>query len=135
MALETLKNIKKLGGFDVVHMDFLRDEHPEMFREDGSMKYELFEKNIRPFKYIYVRHDKNSLSFNIQNGPIKENGINGCQVDTLIHAARHIISTLNEAFPCEENHTAIKHLSSAIEALDARKRNREKRGVEGTNKI
>jgi hypothetical protein len=76
MALQTLKGIKKLGKFDVVVMDELRALHPEKFNESGAMDYHWFEKDIRPHNFVYVRHDVNSLSFTLQNGPVKENGIN-----------------------------------------------------------
>ncbi len=133
MALETLKNVKSVGGFPVVIMDDLRELYPEKFNESGAMDYKWFEKDIRPHNFIYVRHDVNSLSFTLQNGPIKENGVNGCQVDTIIEAAKHIISGLNEKFPCIENTLAISGLNVAISALALRKRDREVRGVEGTN--
>ena len=134
MALETLKDVKELGGFDVVNMGELKEKYPHMFREDGSMKYEIFEKEIRPNKFIYIRPDVNSISFTIQNGAIKENGVNGCQVDSLIYAANEIITALNKKFPCKENETCIYHLGKALQALDDRKRDREKREVEGFTK-
>jgi len=134
MALETLQGVKELGGFDVVVMDELRDKYPEKFNESGSMNYEWFEKEIRPSNFIYVRNDKNSIAFTIQNGPIKEVGVNGCQVDTLIHAAKEIISKLNTKFPCRENALAITKLEESLHWLDARKKDREKREVEGLNK-
>lgn len=135
MALETLKGIDKIGGFDVVVMDELREKYPEKFNESGSMNYQWFEKEIRPNNFVYVRHDVNSISFKIQNGPIKENGVNGCKVDTLIHAAKTIIEELNKNFPCEENNTAVLRLNQALYALERRKKDRETRGVEGYNKI
>jgi len=134
MALETLQGVKELGGFDVVVMDELRDKYPEKFNESGSMNYEWFEKEIRPSNFIYVRNDKNSIAFTIQNGPIKEVGVNGCQVDTLIHAAKEIIGKLNAKFPCRENALAITKLEESLHWLDARKKDREKREVEGLNK-
>jgi len=134
MALETLKGIKQVGGFPIIVMDELRDQYPEKFNESGSMDYKWFEADIRPKNFVYVRHDKNSLSFTIQNGPIKENGVNGCQVDTVIAAAKTIIEGLNSKFPCQENEEAINHLSLALSALEQRKANREARGVEGLNK-
>ena len=36
MALETLKEVKSIGGFDVVVMDELRERHPEKFVEGLS---------------------------------------------------------------------------------------------------
>ena len=134
MALETLKGVEKIDGFNVVVMDTLREKHPEMFRPDGSMHYHLFEKDIRPTNFIYVRNDVNSISFTIQNGPIKEKGVNGCQVDTMIAAARVIISGLNEKFPCKQNQDALVGLDTALKALQDRKAERENRGVEGLNK-
>lgn len=72
MALETLKDVTEIGGFKVVDMNAIKETNPEMFRPDGSMIYHLFDEKIRPFNFIYIRHDVNSLSFNLQNGPIKE---------------------------------------------------------------
>ncbi len=135
MALETLKDVKKLGEFDVVVMDDLKEKHPEMFRPDGSMMYHLFEEKIRPYNFVYVRNDVNSISFTLQNGPVKENGVNGCQVDTLIEAAKAIIEGLNQQFPCRENSIAITKLDEALMWLEKRKKDRIKRNVEGENKL
>lgn len=135
MALETLKGVKEIGGFKVVDMNTIKEEKPEMFRPDGSMIYHLFDTEIRPFNFIYVRHDVNSISFTLQNGPVKENGVNGCQVVTMIQAAKFIIEKLNEKFPCDENDATLAHLSKAIEWQEERTRNREKRNVEGTNQV
>ncbi len=134
MALETLKGVTKIGGFDVVVMDDLREEYPDKFNESGAMDWAWFEKDIRPTVFIYVRNDKNSLSFTIQNGPIKEHGVNGCQVDTVIEAAKTILEGLNKNFPCRENATAITKLDEALMWLNKRKVDREARGVEGQNK-
>lgn len=134
MALETLKGIKKLGEFDVVIMDELREQFPEKFNESGSMDYKWFEKDVRPHNFVYVRHDVNSISFTIQNGPVKENGVNGCQVDTLIEAAKTILVGLNAKFPCMENEKAIDNLFEALEWIEKRKADRIKRSVEGESK-
>jgi hypothetical protein len=68
MALETLKELEEIGGYKIVVMDELREKHPDKFNESGGMDYEWFEKEIRPKHFVYVRHDKNSISFTIQNG-------------------------------------------------------------------
>ena len=117
MALETLKDVTEIGGFEI------RKNH------EGE-KSPMFNKNC----YIYVNHNTNSISFTIQNGPIKEVGVNGCQVDTLVEAAKLIIEKLNEKFPCHENDMAIQHLILALNWLEERKLNREKRQVEGLSK-
>jgi len=114
MALETLKDVKKIGGFDVAEIsDFTKE---------------------RPLEFIVVNHKNNGLSFLIQNGPIKEVGVNGCQVDTIIETARTIIYGLNKKFPCRENSLAITKLEEALMWLNKRKVDRVDRGVEGFSK-
>lgn len=135
MALKTLNGVKKLGEFDVVVMDDLREKFPEKFNESGAMDWQWFESEIRPSNFIYVRHDKNSLSFTLQNGPVKENGVNGCQVDTVIEAAKAIIEGLNKNFPCRENSMVITKLDEALMWLNIRKQDRMARGVEGENRL
>ena len=133
MALETLKGVEKIGGFNVVVMDELREKFPEKYNESGSMDYKWFEKDIRPCNFIYIRHDVNSLSFTIQNGPIKEVGVNGCQVDTIIEASKIIFEGLNKNFPCRENAMVITKLDEALMWSLKRKIDREARNVEGTS--
>lgn len=135
MALETMKGVTEINGEKVVIMDELKEKFPEKFTNgNGSqMDYEWFEKEIRPNNFIYVRQDVNSLSFTIQNGPIKEVGKNGCQVTDVIAVAKHIIVELNEKFPCSENEMTIHYLKRALQAQEERTKNRETRGVEGTN--
>ncbi len=120
MALETIKDVKEIGGFKVV-----RDK-PQ------GMSWPDFDKMRNEFP-INITDKINCISFKIQNGPIKENGVNGCQVDTIIEAAAIIITGLNDKFPCDENEKALNHLASAINSLKERKINREARGVEGIN--
>ena len=135
MALETLKGVKKIGSFEVVVMDELRDLYPEKFNESGGMDWKWFEADIRPRNFIYVRNDKNSLSFTIQNGPIKENGegVNGCQVDTVVEAAKLILEGLNKNVPSRENSMAITKLDECLMWLAKRTSDRTARKVEGTS--
>lgn len=133
MALETLSGVTEIGGFDVVVMDDLREKYPEKFIESGQMNWKWFETEIRPNNFIYVRKDKNSLSFTLQNGPIKEVGVNGIQIDTIIETAKLIIEGRDKKFPCHENYMAISHLNEALYCLKMRKLSREQRGVEGTS--
>lgn len=135
MALETLKHIKTIDGFDVIVMDELQEKHPERFNEDGGMEWEWFETEIRPNYFIYLRHDKNSIALTMQNGPIKENGVNGCQVDTIIATALAIVKGLNAKFPSTYNEQAASHLTAAYNLMKDRKKDRESRGVEGKNEL
>jgi len=134
MALETLKGVTTINGKQIVIMDELRDKHPERFTETGAMDHKWFEETIRPNAFIYVRHDKNSLSFTLQNGPIKEAGLNGCQVVDVIAVAKHIIEQLNAKFPCRENAMTITKLDEALMWQEKRTKDREARQVEGTSK-
>ena len=131
----SLKNFNpdRIGGFDAIVMDELREKYPEKFHESGQMNWEWFEKEIRPNNFIYIRKDKNSISFTLQDGPIKEVGVNGCQVDTIIHAAKFIIEMFNDSCPCVQNDTAIYHLNKALDSLHERTVERMKRNVEGTS--
>jgi len=114
MALDTLKDVKEIDGFEV-------DEIPcETAAHVGG--------------FVKVCHGSNTISFRIQNGPIKEVGVNGCQVDTVVEAAATIIKGLNKKFPCRENSIAITKLEEAIMWMKKRKADREARGVEGENK-
>lgn len=136
MALETLKGKTQTpSGVSIINMGDLRDSNPELFPDGGmQMDYKVFEKTIRPHNYIYVRDDVNSVAFTIQNGPIKENGKNGCQVDQVIEVAKMILEGLNEKFPCRENSLAITKLDEALMWLDKRTKDRILRQVEGMNK-
>jgi len=106
MALETLEGLDKILGTCV--------------NEPGA--------------FIEIDHKANSIKFVMQNGPIKENGLNGCQVDTIIEASKLILEGLNRKFPCRENSIAITKLEETLMWLIKRAENRENRGVEGYNK-
>ena len=134
MALETLKGLTQIRGEKVIVMDELREKHPERFTETGAMDHKWFEETIRPNSFIYVRNDKNSLAFTIQNGPIKESGKNGCQVVDIIAVAKHMIEQLNAKFPCRENAMTITKLDEALMWQDKRTQDRVTRQVEGLSK-
>jgi hypothetical protein len=120
MALEVLEGIEEIGGFKVIR------------KVPDGMSWDEFDE-YRKEVPIFITEHQNMISFKIQKGPIKEVGVLGCQVDTMIEAARLIISELNEKFPCIENFHAIIGLQNALFWLDERKKSRERRQVEGTS--
>lgn len=69
-----------------------------------------------------------------QNGPIKETGINGCQIDDVLQI---IIDRMRYfqcgKFSCRENKVALQYLELAAQQLSLRTENRKARGVEGQN--
>lgn len=78
---------------------------------------------------------QSSVRFLLQSGPIKEFGVNGCQIDDVIRWAKDKISEWNVAYPSRENSLAITKLDEALLWLAERKRAREARGVEGTSQV
>ncbi len=82
----------------------------------------------------FIEIDGQKITFTIQSGPIKEVGVDGCQLDSLIVVARDMIAFLNAKFPCRENSLAITKLDEALHWLEARTKDREKRGAEGMDK-
>lgn len=119
MALESLIDVTEIDGYALCHID---DTVDNMTEEQKAA--------CKP-AYIWVENEKNTITFKIQNGPIKEVGENGCQLDQLISAAKLIIEGLDKNFPSFDNQCAIHSLSAALLALSNRKREREARGVEG----
>jgi len=121
MALETLKNVEEIGGVRIVR------------GKGANMTWDEFDES-RKENPIHITDRLNTISFRIQDGPIKEAGVNGCQVDTIIATAKVILEELNKKFPCRENSIAITKLDESLLWLGARTANREKRGVEGYSK-
>ena len=116
MCLETLEGVTEIGGFKVGYWPEQRDPWAEA-------------------PPIVVNKSLNTIGFTLQNGPIKEVGVNGCQIDTIIEAAKIIIERLNQKFPCYENVRAMEGLGDALKALADRKAKREARGVEGRSEL
>ena len=88
-----------------------------------------------PNEFITWDRNRFELSVSIQRGPVKEKGVNGCQIDDVIVFAREFITNLNLEFPCRENSLVITKLEEAEMWLDRRRKDRERRGVEGYNKV
>ena len=122
MALETMKETKEINGAKILQERVLND--------DGTINWPATDE-ARKECPIFVDHDVNMISFRIQNGPIKEVGKNGCQVEDVIAVAKHIIEKLNANFPCRENSMIITKLDEAIMWSKKRTDDREARNVEG----
>lgn len=85
--------------------------------------------------YISVDDKYGTLLFKIQEGPIKEVGVNGCQVTALVEVAQMMLEGLNADFPCHENEMTITKLKEAVMWQDQRTKERERRGVEGFSRV
>lgn len=89
------------------------------------------EKNTEFSEFIKVAG--NSVVFTIQDGPINEAGINGCQAQDMLEFCKHLFVSLNNTFPCEENERTIFNIEEALQAQNDRNKDRILRGVEGNN--
>lgn len=76
-----------------------------------------------------------SVQFYLQDGPVKENGRNGADATDMIRYAIGLYREFNSAFPCRENSISLTKLEEALHWQEARTRDREKRNVEGFNKL
>lgn len=113
MDITGIEKIGEIFGHKTLLMDNLRDEHPELFRPDGSMHYDEFERSYRRKYPIQFRLDKNSISVTLKKG---DNG--GAPVMVLIALAKHLL-TINMADDTNAN-VACRHLSRAlVELLNA----------------
>jgi hypothetical protein len=88
---------------------------------------------IKETGWPQVHGETSTVSFTIQSGPIKEFGVNGCQIDDVIAWAKEKIEGFNKAFPCRENSIVATKLDEALLWLGKRKADREARKVEGLN--
>ena len=69
-----------------------------------------------------------------QEGPIKENGVNGvANEDLLVMVLTRLESFQNSEYRCRENAVAITKIEEALLWLRKRTMGRENRGVEGTS--
>ena len=73
---------------------------------------------------------------NFQEGPIKENGVNGVANEDLINMVLCRLEGFQQSeFACRENAIAIAKLQEALMWLRIRTNGRKIRGVEGTSQI
>lgn len=135
--INSLKKVKEINGKPIMHMDDLREQYPEHFNaESGQMNYEWFEKEIRPHYHIYIRHDVDSLTFNMLTKPASEGGdLKRCQWSDIVAVGLEQLKYLNEKFPCRENSITITKLEEALMWNDKRTQDRIKRNVEGKDEL
>lgn len=70
---------------------------------------------------------------NFQNGPIKENGVNGCHQEDLIAICIDRLQCFQKGeYACRENAVALTKLEEGLMWLRKRTQDRLDRGVEGT---
>ena len=115
-------------------LDNRKDTNPNMFRPEGFMRYHLLTDQLGGESHTFLRFDKNCILFKLQDGPIKEVGVNGCQIDFILNVVMALLQGANEKFPHAENEKAMDHIMKAWQALQRRTKERTERGVEGYEK-
>jgi hypothetical protein len=75
-----------------------------------------------------------SIKLQIQNGPRKEVGSNGADIEVLGELWLDILKSFNEGkYRCRENSITITKIEEALMWQDKRRKNRLNREVEGTS--
>lgn len=89
--------------------------------------------------HVYQVKDKKGKVINtlyFQEGPIKEEGVNGIMNENLIAMVMDRLEHFQQSeYACLENSMALASLNDALKALDRRTVKRIKRGVEGTHEV
>lgn len=78
--------------------------------------------------------DDELLSIQFQNGPVREEGVNGVQLSQVLRICLARYKMLNKSFPCRENSIVITKLQEALMWDDERTAKRTRQGVEGFDK-
>lgn len=73
-----------------------------------------------------------AFTFHFQQGPVKDNGVNGLTNEALLAILIHRTKYLDQKFASDENKRAIAHMEDALANLEVRTARRIARGVEGT---
>jgi len=89
------------------------------------------------YRVTEFRMDGNFRVFaevHFQNGPIRENGVNGChQEDLLAIVIDRLEGFQAGTYACRENALALTKIQEAMHWLNHRTAGRQARGVEGTS--
>jgi hypothetical protein len=113
-----------------VKHDLLTSKYTKVFHED-----EEFIKFNAPHHFSVTNTEGEVLSvIDFQEGPIKENGVNGvCNEDLIAMVITRLEGFQKSEFACRDNALAITKLEEALLWLRKRTMGREARGVEGTH--
>jgi hypothetical protein len=88
--------------------------------------------DIADVKVFTNINDLSKIEVQLQSAPIKEVGVNGCQIDDVIMLVIKILESFNGKVPHEKTVQAIGYLQAACSCLDERTKDRIVRKVEGT---
>lgn len=123
-------------GFDFYRQHKSNETFIKTFDDPGSGgMYHWYE--VQPRRVTHFGDASNDGTFFetsvfFQKEPIKEAGVNGCQIEDILFIAMHrLVCAESGPFPCSENRTAILAIKDAIVSLYERTLRRQNRGIEG----
>jgi hypothetical protein len=114
---------------DLLTTKYTRVLHENEFNFNAPHHFEVYADPGQQMPYLVG-------SVHFQEGPIKENGVNGVCDEDLIAMVICRLEHFNQSeFRCRDNSNAITKLEEALLWLRKRTMAREKRGVEGTHVV
>lgn len=139
-VVKARENKEDTKEYVVLEHDLLTQNYTKILQEKD---YKLNAPHL--FKVVAVEADKDGEHkgmhrivgvVHFQEGPIKENGVNGVANEDLIGMVlRRLEGFQNSEYKCRENACAITKLEEALMWLRKRTNSRIKRNVEGTSKV
>lgn len=88
---------------------------------------------VEPIVSSHPQGAINPFDVKFQNGPIGDNGVNGCSNESLLAIVEDRLAGFQSGkFACPENDLALGLVREAMDTLKQRTEQRMKRGVEGT---
>src|SRR5690554_1247603 len=110
--------------------DLLTEKYTSVYHEED------FIFNAPHHFEVFAHNGLRVGNVHFQEGPIKENGVNGVNNEDLIAMVICRLEHFNQSeFRCRENSMAITKLEEALLWLRKRTMGREKRNVEGTHTV
>ena len=118
--------MKVINGLCTQNYTYVECEDKEKQKFNAPHHFKVFNKNT----------DELVGEVNFQEGPIKENGINGvANEDLILMVLTRLHSFQNSQYACRTNEKAIEKLEECLMWLRSRTLDREMRNVEGTSKV
>lgn len=103
---------------------------------DGGAYHEYVVHDVNAYDAYTPYGDGPHAIIHFQKGPVAKAGKNGCFMEDLLDIVRHRLECFQAGpFACAENADALDHVIKALDALNRRTRDRQQRGVEGTDKL
>ena len=93
----------------------------------------IIEKLTEDDAPVVIDYETGTIAFKLQQGPIKEAGLHGCQHTSGVEAFRRMLKYLNECFPCRENSITLTKYEEGLMWQEARTRRRVREATEGYN--